>query len=69
MSKEIESEKIKPKVEELQKKIEDLRELSEKYKTELEDRVRAKPLESAGLIFIAGLIVGIILGTSTSKRS
>ena len=63
------SEKIKSEVEELRKKVEDMGRLAEGYKFELEETIKTKPLESAGLIFIVGLILGILLGTTTSKRS
>ncbi|MCK5604659.1 hypothetical protein KAR91_22410 [Candidatus Pacearchaeota archaeon] len=63
------TEKIKPTTEELQKRIEEVRELSEKYRSELEDRVKTRPLESAGIIFVAGLVLGILIATSKSRRS
>ncbi len=55
------SEKVKPSVEELQKKIEDVKSLTKGYSTELEERMQTRPFESAGLIFIAGLILGIMV--------
>ncbi len=63
------TEKIKPTTEELQKRIEEVRKLSEKYRSELEDRVKTRPLESAGIIFVAGLVLGILIATSKSRRS
>jgi len=63
------TEKIKPTTEELQKRIEEVRELSKKYRSELEDRVKTRPLESAGIIFVAGLVLGILIATSKSRRS
>jgi len=62
------TEKGKPTIEGLQKKIEDMKKLVERYRTELEDRVATRPLESAGIIFIAGLILGVLIGTSSSRR-
>ncbi len=63
------AEKVKPTIEELQKKLEDTRKLSEKYRNQLEERVTTKPLESAGIIFIVGIILGILIGAATSRRS
>jgi len=62
------SKKVKPSAKELQKKIEDLRKLAKEYRNELEDRVKTKPLESAGIIFVAGLILGVLIGTSISGK-
>jgi len=62
------SEKVKPSAEELQKKIEDLRTLAKEYGTELEDGVKTKPLESIGIIFVVGLVLGVLVCTSISSR-
>ncbi|WP_455277264.1 hypothetical protein [[Eubacterium] cellulosolvens] len=62
------SEKVKARVDELYKRIEDMRKLADEYKFELEETIKAKPLESIGVIFIAGLIFGILLGTTSSRR-
>jgi len=63
------TEKVKPTIEELQKKLENTRKLSEKYRNQLEERVTTRPLESAGIFFIVGLILGILVGAATSRRS
>ena len=63
------SEKVKPMVEELQKKVEDVTKLANEYRAELEEIMKRRPLESAGIIFVAGLVLGILIGTSTSRRS
>ena len=82
------SEKVKPTDEEIQKKLEGLRELSRKYNAELMEKkiedvknlskeygaelevmIERRPLESAAIIFVAGVILGILLGKGASKRS
>jgi ElaB/YqjD/DUF883 family membrane-anchored ribosome-binding protein len=55
------SEKLKPTVEELQKEIENLKEM-------LEERIKRRPLEAAGIIFAGGLILGLFIGIAISKR-
>lgn len=73
------SKKEKPSVEELHKKImnirktrarllEDVKDLSSEAKGELEEMVMGSPLESAAIIFLAGLVLGVFLGTSTRRR-
>lgn len=73
------SKKEKPSVEELHKKImnirktrerllEDVKDLSSEAKGELEEMVMGSPLESAAIIFLAGLVLGVLLGTSTRRR-
>ena len=63
------SEKIRLGIEELQKKTTDMRRFSDEYKFELEETIKSRPLESIGVIFIAGLILGIFLGTTASRRN
>jgi len=63
------SEEKKPTAEELQKKVEDITKLSKEYRDELEEIMKRRPLESAGIIFIAGLVLGILIGTVKSRRS
>ena len=60
---------MQPKLEDLQKKIEEMQQVTEKYKASLEEKIRSKPLESAGLIFAGGAILGILIGIFISKRS
>jgi uncharacterized coiled-coil DUF342 family protein len=62
------SEKIKTRIDELHKRVEDMRKLADEYKFELEETIKARPLESIVVIFIAGLIFGILLGTTSSRR-
>jgi len=52
-----------------QKKIEDIKRLSKEYGAELEVMIQRKPLESAGIIFIVGVILGILIGKGASRRS
>jgi len=63
------SEKMQPKIEDLQKKIEEIQQVTEKYKAHLEEKIASKPLESAGLVFAGGALLGILLGILISKRS
>jgi ElaB/YqjD/DUF883 family membrane-anchored ribosome-binding protein len=62
------SEKVKARVDELHKRVGDMRKLADEYKFELEETIKTRPLESIGVIFIAGLIFGILLGTTSSRR-
>jgi ElaB/YqjD/DUF883 family membrane-anchored ribosome-binding protein len=69
MSKKTKKEKTKPTKDELQKKIEEVMKLTKEYQPELEKRMKEEPLKSAGMIFIIGLILGLILGIATCRRS
>lgn len=69
MSKKNKAEKAKLTKDELQKKIEEVIKLSKEYKPELEKRMKEEPLKSAGMIFLIGLVLGLILGISTCRRS
>ncbi|MBS7626434.1 hypothetical protein KEJ51_05275, partial [Candidatus Bathyarchaeota archaeon] len=60
------SEKVKLSPEELQKRIKEVRDLAEKSKLEIEEMLRKRPLESAGVVFIAGIVIGILIGVSLS---
>lgn len=50
-------------------RIEDVKRLSKEYGAELEVMIERRPLETAGIIFIVGVILGILLGKSASRRS
>jgi|YelNatPaOPRAMG01_1025707.scaffolds.fasta_scaffold415088_2 F0F1-type ATP synthase assembly protein I len=63
------AEKVKLSPEELQKRIKEVRDLAEKSKLEIEEMLRKRPLESAGVVFIAGIVIGILIGVSLSRRS
>lgn len=62
------SEEKKERVEKLEKRSEDVRKLVNKYRGEFEEIMKRKPMESAGIIFIAGLVLGLLIGAS-SRRS
>ena len=62
------SEKPKITTEELQKRLSDLTELVESSRVELEGMIRRKPLESAGVAFLAGIVVGVLVGASIARR-
>ncbi len=68
MSKKTKKEKAKLTKDELQKKIEEVMKLTKEYKPDLERKMKEEPLKSAGMIFIIGLVLGIILGISTCRR-
>ncbi len=63
------SEETKTTLAELQKKIEDVQETAEKYRTELEEMIKSKPMASAGIIFAGGIVLGLLIGTAVSRRS
>lgn len=63
------AERIKPTIEDLQRRLEEMEKTSEKYKMMLEERIRSKPLESAAMIFIGGIVLGVLIGACTSRRS
>ena len=69
MSKKTKAEKAKLRKDELQKKIEEVMKLSKEYKPEFEKRLKEEPLKSAGMIFLIGLVLGLMLGISTCRRS
>ena len=62
------SEEKKPRVEELEKRFEEVRKLIKKYRGEFEEIMKRKPIETAGIIFIAGLVLGLLIRAS-SRRS
>jgi ElaB/YqjD/DUF883 family membrane-anchored ribosome-binding protein len=62
------SEEKKVREEELEKRLEDVRKLVSKYRGELEEIMKRRPIVSAGIIFVIGLVIGILIGTS-SRRS
>ena len=69
MSKKTKTKKAKPVPDELQNKIEEVMKLTKEYKPDLEKRLKEEPLKSAGMIFIIGLVLGLLLGIATCRRS
>ena len=63
------AERAKMTVEELQKRLGDLKEFTETSRVELEAMIKRRPLESAGVVFLAGIVVGVLIGASISRRS
>jgi len=63
------AERAKMTVEELQKRLGDLKEFTETSRVELEAMIKRKPLESAGVVFLAGIVVGVLIGASIARRS
>jgi len=69
MSKKEKPEETKPSIEDLHKTIKDVKKLADDSKVMLEDRVKRRPLESATMIFMVGLVLGILIGSATARRS
>jgi F0F1-type ATP synthase assembly protein I len=69
MSKKEKPEEVKPTIEDLHKKIKDVRKLADDSKAMLEERMKKRPLESASMIFVAGVILGVLIGSATARRS
>lgn len=63
------AEKAKLTLEELQKRLGDLKEYAERTRAEVEGMIKKKPVESAGVVFIAGIVVGILIGSSIARRN
>ncbi len=64
MSKKEKSEETKPLIEDLDKTIKDVKKLTDDSKVMIEDRMKSKPLESATMIFLVGLVLGILIGSA-----
>ncbi len=64
----LKSEKIKHTVDKAQKKIVKLTKLSKEYESDLKRMMKKTPYESAGIIFIIGLVLGLIIGMSRRRR-
>lgn len=64
----LKSEKIKPAVDRAQKKIVKLTKLSKEYESDLKRIMKKTPYESAGIIFIIGLVLGLVIGMSRRRR-
>jgi F0F1-type ATP synthase assembly protein I len=67
MSKKEESEEVKPSIEDLYMKIKDVKKIADDSKAIIEKRMRSRPLESAAMIFVGGVILGVLIG-STRRR-
>ena len=69
MSKEKKPEKVKPSIEDLDKTINDVKKLADDSKIMLKNRMKSKPLESATMIFVVGVVLGVLIGSATARRS
>ena len=69
MSKKDKPEEVKPTIEDLHEKIKDAKKLADYSKAMLEERMKRRPLESASMIFVAGIILGVLIGSATARRS
>lgn len=58
--------KSKERIEEMQKTIGVIIEYTEKTRLELQEMMKKRPMESAGAIFVAGIIIGLLIGKSIS---
>jgi len=62
------SARAKESIEEMQKTMGGIIEYTEKTRTELQEMVKKKPVESTGVIFVAGIIIGLLIGKLTSRH-
>ncbi len=62
------TEKVNPTIEDLQKRIEDMEEAAKKYRIQLEESVRSRPLESVAMFFAGGVVFGVLIGLAISRR-
>jgi F0F1-type ATP synthase assembly protein I len=67
MSKKEEPEETTPTLDDLYSKIKDVKKLADDSKAMIEERMKSRPLESAAIIFVAGVILGVLIGSA--KRS
>ena len=56
-------EKLHKTIVDLQKTIGEVNEYTTTTKKELQEKIQKKPLESAGILFIAAIIIGILIGS------
>ncbi|MFH0848535.1 MAG: hypothetical protein V1857_03450 [archaeon] len=52
----------------LSDKLEDVKAVAEKSRAQVEGLIKRRPVESAGIVFIAGLLLGVLLGAMASHR-
>lgn len=57
-----------PKPDDLGEKLEDVKAVAEKSRAQVEKFIRRRPVESAGIIFIAGLLFGVLLGAAVGRK-
>jgi F0F1-type ATP synthase assembly protein I len=67
MSKKEETEEAKPSIEDLYMKIKDVRKLADESKVMIEKRMKSRPLESAAMIFVVGVILGVLIGSGRRR--
>jgi ElaB/YqjD/DUF883 family membrane-anchored ribosome-binding protein len=60
-------EKSKTRVDDLEETLNDVRDLAERSMDDLEKLIRKRPLESAALILMAGIVLGVLWGTSARR--
>ena len=67
MSKKEEPEETKPTLDDLYSTIKDVRKLTDDSKAIIEERMKSRPLESAAMIFVAGVILGVLIGSARRR--
>jgi hypothetical protein len=67
MNKKEKIEEIIPTTEDLQNKIRDVKKIADDSKVMLEEKVKRRPLESALMIFVAGAVLGVLIGSATTR--
>ena len=65
--KQIEESKLS--IEDLQKKIKDVKKLTDDSKAMLENKMKNRPIGSAATIFVIGVILGVLIGSTTARRN
>ena len=69
MSKEMKLENIKSSVEEIWKNIIEIKDIVKKYRVEIKERLKKKPLETAAIIFATGMVLGISIAKTKKRRT
>jgi len=62
------TKKSKPDRGDLEKKIGEVILSTERTKLEIQEMIKQRPIESASAIFVIGMIIGLLIARSISKR-
>lgn len=63
------TQKNKTTIAELHNKLEYANKTANEYKTQLKDMMTRKPVQTAAVLFLAGLVSGVIVGAVKSRHS